>query len=56
LEAAGSAAEAELAAQGIRNGCGYFNFYWPVKKRILKDQYGIDWRTPPEMNPGVIWD
>jgi hypothetical protein len=56
LEAAGHEAEAELAAHGIRNGFGFCNYYWPVKKRILKDKYGVDWRTPPEMNPGVIWD
>jgi hypothetical protein len=45
-----------LTAQGIRNGFGYCNLYWPVKKRILMDKYGIDWRTPAETNPDVIFD
>jgi hypothetical protein len=27
---------------------------WRTQKRILKEKYGIEWRTPPEMNPD--WD
>lgn len=26
------------------------------KKRILKERYSIDWRTPMELNPCVIFD
>lgn len=29
---------------------------WREKKRILKERYGIDWKTPDEMNPGVNFD
>lgn len=27
--------------------------YWTAKKRVLKDTFGIDWRTPEEMNPEI---
>jgi hypothetical protein len=26
--------------------------YWLTKQAILRDKYGIKWRTPAEMNPG----
>lgn len=29
---------------------------WSEKKDILKKKYGIDWRSPGEMNPRVIFD
>src|SRR5437879_2939828 len=49
-------ADQELAAKGITRGFGYCNVHWPVMKRILKEKYGIDWRTPAEMNSGVVFD
>lgn len=31
--------------------------FWAEKKRILKAEYGIDWKSPAEMNPEeVIFD
>lgn len=33
---------------------GRCHFVWIEKKRILKEEYGIDWKTPEEMNP--TWD
>ena len=56
LDRAGQEADQELAAKGITRGFGYCNSYWPVKKRILKVKYGIDWRTPAEMNPDWAFD
>lgn len=38
---------------------GYFGFchkYWSAKKRILKEYFEIDWKSPEEMNPDVIFD
>lgn len=29
---------------------------WAMKKNILKTDYGIDWETPAERSPGVIFD
>lgn len=31
----------------------YFIRYWACKKKILLEQYGIDWKTPAECNPNV---
>jgi hypothetical protein len=56
LDRAGLEAEQELAAQGITPEFGYCHSYWPVKKRILMEKYGITWRTPAEMNPNVAFD
>jgi hypothetical protein len=35
---------------------GYCHIFWEAKKRILHDAYGIDWKTPAERYPGVIFD
>ena len=35
---------------------GYCHSYWAEKKRILKEDYGIDWKTPGELNPEVLFD
>ena len=29
---------------------------WAIQKKILKERYGIDWKTPQERNPGVRFD
>jgi hypothetical protein len=56
LEQAGLDAEQELAARGIKPHLGYCHVFWHTKKRILKEKFGIDWRTPAEMNPHVYYD
>jgi hypothetical protein len=30
--------------------------FWDAKKRILKDQFGIQWKTPVELNPEIKYD
>ena len=38
---------------------GYMGFchkYWWTKKNLLKGKYGIEWESPVDMNPGVIFD
>ena len=37
-------------------GRGYIHVIWETKKRILKWKYKIDWRTPAELNPHVMFD
>jgi hypothetical protein len=39
-----------------KGGLGDVHFYWALKKEYLKDKYGIDWRTPAEMNPNIAFD
>jgi hypothetical protein len=35
---------------------GWCHAYWRIKRRVLKDNYGIDWHSPAMMNPGVLFD
>lgn len=39
-----------------RRGMGFCFRYWSKKKELLKKKYGINWRTPHEMNPRVMFD
>ncbi len=45
----------EVDDSGI-TGLGTCHLYWKIKKRILRERYGIDWRSPSEMNPWTIYD
>ncbi len=29
---------------------------WARKKQLLKEIYNIDWKTPAELNPGIMFD
>ncbi len=35
---------------------GYCHMFWSMKKQILKEKYGIDWKTPAELNPTTEYD
>lgn len=48
--------KAALDLPAKRGGRGYVHIFWGTKKRILKQKYKIDWRTPAELNPWVIFD
>lgn len=37
-------------------GMGMCFEIWSLKKKILKANYGIEWKTPREMNPRVMFD
>lgn len=39
---------------GLENELGGVHCFWDVKKRILKEEYGIIWKSPADLNPGVI--
>ena len=41
---------------GEFNGIGYCHYYWQAKKSILKEKYGVDWKSPAELNPGIRFD
>jgi hypothetical protein len=56
VEEAWKEAEAEVAARGELPYWGVCHLVWPVQKRILKEKYGIVWRTPAEMNPEILFD
>lgn len=40
---------------GEPRGMGFCFSYWSVKKAVLAG-YGIDWKTPSQMNPRVMFD
>jgi len=46
-----SAIEAEIECFDQRGAYGFCHYYWPVRKRILKEKYNIEWKTPAEENP-----
>lgn len=52
--AAEALAEQELYERA--NTRGFCHIYWQTKQRILKDQFGIMWFSPSEMNPSVRFD
>ena len=35
---------------------GYCHIYWNYKKSILNRDYNIDWKSPEELNPEIIFD
>ena len=35
---------------------GYCHLYWSVKREILKEDYGIEWRSPAALNPHIRFD
>lgn len=35
---------------------GFCYRYWWTKKNILKDKFGIDWKSPSDLNPEVNFD
>ena len=37
-------------------GMGFCHTYWSAKARVLREDYGIEWRSPSAMNPGVLFD
>ena len=45
-----------LEEQGVEKTLGYIHIFDSKKKEILKNKYGIDWKTTSEMNPDVYLD
>lgn len=42
--------------EGYPRGMGFCLAYWSTKTQVLKEYYGIEWRSPAVMNPGVMFD
>jgi hypothetical protein len=49
-----SLADEELANR--KRGRGFCHLYWCVKQRILREQFQIEWFSPSDMNPGILFD
>jgi hypothetical protein len=48
-------ADAELAGED-RDAMGFCHLYWHAKQRLLRHRYGVEWRTPAELNPQINFD
>jgi hypothetical protein len=51
-----TATEEALKDHPLVDGMGFCHIYWTAKKSILKERYGIEWKTPAELNPATIFD
>ena len=50
------AEEKTKAYRAVRGPFGAIHVFWAEKKKVLKEKYGIDWKMPAELNPGVNYD
>ena len=48
-------AEASLG-EVLKEQMGYCHLFWAEKASILKVRFGIEWFSPAQMNPGVLFD
>lgn len=39
-----------------KNQVGICHQIWARKKQLLKDLYNLDWKSPAELNPDIIFD
>ena len=37
-------------------GFGSCHTFWKHKKKILREEYHMRWRSPQDLNPGVLFD
>ena len=44
------------AEVGEDGGLGFCHLYWSAKKKVLRDRFGIDWRSPSGRFPGMLFD
>ena len=56
LKQADEIVKRKLEHHPMRGGPGFCHVVWDTKKQVLKDEYEIEWRTPSEMNPDIIFD
>lgn len=47
--------EVDEALKGVPRGMGFCHAYWPAKRAALAKK-GIEWRSPSQMNPRVMFD
>ncbi len=48
--------EVSRRLESVQRGMGFCFAYWAEKKNVLRERHGIDWKTPSEMNPKVLFD
>jgi len=57
LRAAFAAADAaaERRVGNVKRDDKFIFHFWAAKKKILQQQFGIDWKTPAELNPHITY-
>ena len=54
MEFADELAESEIGDSASEmGGCHRF---WAAKKQILKTRFGLEWESPADLNPDVLFD
>ncbi|MBS0578516.1 MAG: hypothetical protein JSR36_04555 [Proteobacteria bacterium] len=48
--------KAERVVGNVQRESNFILHFWDAKKRILRDQFGIQWKTPAELNPRIKYD
>jgi hypothetical protein len=48
--------KAERVVGNVPRDSKFILHFWEAKKRILKDQFGIQWKTPAELNSSIRYD
>lgn len=48
--------ELDILLEGFPRGMGFCFKYWQTKEDLLEHKYGIRWKSPAMMNPGVMFD
>ncbi len=56
IKAAETEAEYSMEQDGTIKLDGACHILWGRQQKILKEKYGIKWRSPDEMNPDVMFD
>jgi len=49
-------AEAEALAAGTSLGRGSAHVIWHIQAKMLRERLGIEWLSPREMNPHIVFD
>lgn len=54
--AASEQAARDLEGHPLHGGLGFCRVYWLRKKQILWEHFGIEWRSPADLNPFVLFE
>lgn len=56
IDRADAEVRAAWVAEGRVWGRGSCHAFWREKQRVLRDEHGVDWKTPAQINPGIRFD
>jgi hypothetical protein len=48
-------AGAERRVMNVKRDAKFIFHFWSAKKEILRKQFGIEWKTPAELNPHITY-